>query len=872
MQKNLRIYFSLFSFPQIKTDDMRTLLTLFFLLTLLAAGKSQTTISDFLPEGTVCNKNIPDPEKYFGHIPGDRHLPWESIVAYARELDRISDRLVIEEYARTYENRPLIYMVFTSGKNHARMEQIKNLRAAYYSGAGNVKPEDIPVTVLLGYGVHGNESSASNSSVLTMYYLAAAEGSKIDSLLSNAIILVDPCLNPDGFSRHSSWVNMYQGRTDVADPNHRNFTEAWPGSRTNHYWFDLNRDYLFLVHPESRGRIQKFHEWTPDIVTDHHEMGANSTFFFQPGIPSRNNPLVPEENFRLTLAISEYHRRVFDKRSELYYSRESFDDYYIGKGSSYPDINGSVGILFEQAGYRGKVRETPHGLRTLAGAIKNQFDVSLSTLEAAIQMKNTLLQSRQDFFSDALNQAQEGTVKGYLIGEPSDPAMWKRFVDILMEHRVEVYAIKNDVSYKGTLFKAGSSAVVPLKQPQYRLVRSLFETVTHFKDSSFYDVSTWTLPLAFGITVSEITQERELNQWKADPVTLKETRVPFSEANPAAYAWLFRWNDYHAPAMLWAVQQAGLRTLVATREFRVQTSRGQDKFTHGTILIPAAGQKHRPDEIAAVLSRLSNRYTIEIHSVVSGWAVEGSDLGSNYFIPLTQPKIIMLTGETTNSRDAGELWHMFDQRYHIPVTLADITMMGSLNLNTYNTMILPGGSLQALKADYTEKIRDWVSDGGNLIATGDANQWLADHKFVSLKFKPQVSPDTSGTLLYADREARAALNLIAGVILQAEADITHPLGFGYSKTTIPVFKSGTRVAIPPSGQFTAPVRFSREPYLSGYLSQKNLERVSGAPVVTTFRSGNGRIINVMESFNFRGTWAITNKMFANAVFFGPAIR
>lgn len=851
---------------------MRTILTLLFLLTILTSAKSQTTIRDFLPEGTVCSKNIPDPESYFGHIPGDRHLPWESVVAYAHELERISDRVVIEEYARSHENRPLIYMVFTSRKNHGRLEEIKKLRADFLSPGSTVKPGDIPVVVLLGYGVHGNESSATNSSVLTMYYLAAAEGAKIDSLLSNAIILVDPCLNPDGFSRHSSWVNMYQGRTDVSDPNHRNFNEAWPGSRTNHYWFDLNRDYLFMVHPESRGRIQKFHEWAPNIVTDHHEMGANNTFFFQPGIPSRNNPLVPEENFRLTLAISEYHRRVLDKRSELYYSRESFDDYYIGKGSSYPDINGSVGILFEQAGYRGKVRETARGIKTLASAIKNQFDVSLSTLEAAMQMKNTLLQSRKDFFSDALNQAQEGTVKGYLIGEPSDPAIWNRFIDILLEHRVEVFTIKDDVSYKGNLFKAASSAVIPMKQPQYRLIRSLFETATQFRDSSFYDVSTWTLPLAFGITVSEITQERELNQWKAEPVTRKETKVTVPEAGSDAYAWLFRWNDYHAPALLWEVQQAGIRTLVATREFQVQTSRGPDKFTYGTILIPAAGQKPSAKEIAATLTRLSRRHEIEIHPVVSGWAEEGSDLGSNYFIPLTQPKIIMLTGETTNSRDAGELWHMFDQRYRIPVTLADISMMGSINLNTYNTMILPGGSLRALTPAHTEKIRSWVSDGGNLIATGDANQWLADQKFISLKFKPQIPPDTSGTVLYSDREARAALNLIAGVIMQAEADITHPLGFGYNKTTIPVFKSGTRVAVSPSGQFTSPVRFSEKPYLSGYLSQKNLERISGAPVVTTFRSGNGRIINVMESFNFRGTWAITNKMFANAVFFGPAIR
>lgn len=839
----------------------------------LSLSKASNPLTEFLPATVSYNQSIPDPASWFGFMPGDRHLSHDQVLAYAREIARLSERVVIEEYARSHENRPLVHLIFTSEENHRQLNSLKASHVNFSQPGTNQKPEDVPLVVLLGYGVHGNESSATNSSVLTMYYLAAGQGPSIDSLLRQTIILVDPCLNPDGFTRHSTWVNMHHGKTDISDPYARGFTEMWPGSRGNHYWFDLNRDYLFMVHPESRGRIQKFHEWKPNIVTDHHEMGANSTFFFQPGIPSRNNPLVPAKNYELTDKIAMFHRAKFDGRGELYYAEESFDDYYIGKGSSYPDINGSVGILFEQAGYRGKVRETIYGLKSLASAIKNQFDVTLSTLEAALRMKNELLQSQKDFYTEAKDIAQLNPVKGYIVGDNADPVRLNHFVDILLTHQIEVNQLAKEINHNGILFKPGKAVVVPLGQPQYRLVKSIFETVNSFTDSTFYDVSTWNLPMAFNLNYSPVYAIREIQQIAGNKLVSELTTEGKVNGNAESYAWLMKWDNYNAPAALWQLQQKGLLTMVASREFSILVEGKEEKFSYGTISIHSSGQKDfTPKELYDILQEVSGKWHVEFYGVSSGHTQSGIDLGSGSFVPLTQPNILVLAGESVNSREAGEIWHLFDQRLEIPATLTDITSIRNINLYNYSTLILPGGNMQRLSPQDAQKIKSWVSTGGTIISIGEASQWLANEEIAPLRFKRPVLADTGKVVPYVNRAEEAAIHAIAGAILRAEMDITHPLCYGYQSSDISIFKTGTRVAEMPSGAYTAPVKFAQKPWQSGYISEKNLSRIGGAPTVTVIRNGNGRVISFMESPNFRGIWLGTHKLFANAVFFGQVIR
>lgn len=844
--------------------------TISLFIVLLLNAIAQEPLSYYLPDDVTYNKNIPTPDEYFNQQLGEWHLTHDQILNYMNEIARVSGRAVIREYARSYENRPLVHVIFTSEQNQNKLEELKELHVNYSQPGKNIPLENVPLVVNLGYGVHGNESSATNSSVLTAYYLAAAQGEKIDRLLETTIILVDPCLNPDGFVRHSTWANMHQSFTDVTSPDSRQFREVWPGGRTNHYWFDLNRDLLLLVHPESRGRVAAFHKWKPNIVTDHHEMGANSTFFFQPGVPSRNNPLTPEENYRLTYEIARYHAELLDDIGSPYYMEEQFDDYYFGKGSSYPDVNASVGILFEQAGFRGRIRETSNGVKTLAFGIKNQFTVSLSTLEAAMNLKDELLQFQKDFYTEALELADKDAVKAYIFGDENNRQTTLKFVDLLQQHQIDVFPNEQELTIAGNTFRPGSSFVVPKKQPQYRLIKSMFEINTEFADSTFYDVSTWTFPYAFNLPFAQITSLRNFQF----PEKSAEPEKPEGKVvgGKSSLGYLFRWNEYATPEVLFKLQNEGLMTRVSTDEFAFIVNGKEEDFTYGTILVPAAGQEMDEEGIFNLVSKVAQQTGIDFYSLKTGLATRGIHIGSGSFVSLEKPEVLMLVGGSVSSRDAGEIWHLFDQQYNIPVTLADSDNLNNINLNRYNTLILPPGSYREINNAATEKIKRWTEEGGTLIAIKSAAAWATRNDMGKTQFKKSIEPDTTLQLNYAERSKEYSLNAIAGAIFNTEMDITHPLCYGYLKKELPVFKSGNSVAESLKTKYAEPVKFSNEPFLSGFVSEKNLERLKNSPVVSVQPVGGGKVITYHESMAFRGTWLGTNKLFMNSVFFGRIIR
>jgi hypothetical protein len=839
-------------------------------ISLVLNALAQEPLSYFLPDDVTYNKNVPTPEECFNQQMGQWHLTHDQVLNYMKEIASVSDRAVIREYPRSHENRPLVHLIFTSEQNQKKLDELKELHINYSQPGENITLENVPLVVNLGYGVHGNESSATNSSVLTAYYLAAAQGEKIDRLLESTIILVDPCLNPDGFVRHSTWANMHQSITDVTSPDSRQFREVWPGGRTNHYWFDLNRDYLLLVHPESRGRVAAFHEWKPNIVTDHHEMGANSTFFFQPGVPSRNNPLTPEENYRLTYEIAKYHAEFLDEIGSPYYMEEQFDDYYFGKGSSYPDVNSSVGILFEQAGFRGRIRETTNGVKTLAFGIKNQFTVSLSTLEAAMNLKEELLQFQKEFYTEALELADKDEVKAWIFGDENNRQTTLNFVDLLNQHQIQVYQNEQEYTSGGKTFKPGFSFIVPKKQPQYRLIKSIFEITTEFADSTFYDVSTWTFPFAFNLPFAKITPLRNVqlseNQAKTE---MPEGKV---FGGKSSLAYLFKWNEYATPEALFQLQNKGLMTKVATDEFTFLVDGKEENFTYGTILVPATGQEMDEEEIFSLVTSVAQQSGIDFYGLETGLASKGIHMGSGSFVSLEKPEVLMLIGGSVSSRDAGEIWHLFDQQYKIPVTLAEGDNLGSINLNRYNTLILPAGSYRELSNAASEKIKRWTEEGGTLITIKNAASWATRNDLGKIQFKKSIEPDTTLQLNYADRSKEYSMNAIAGAIFKTEMDITHPLCYGYLQRELPVFKSGNSVAESLKTKYAEPVKFSSEPFLSGFVSDKNLERLKNTPVVSVQSVGSGKVISYHESMTFRGIWLGTNKLFMNSVFFGKTIR
>ena len=831
---------------------------------------AQESMDYFLPEDVSYNEEIPTPEHYFKQQLGEWHLTHGQVLDYMNQIVRISDRAMVYEYARSYENKPLIHLVFTSKENHENLEELKKVHSKFSDPGENIPLEGVPLVVSLSYGVHGNESSATNSSVLTAYYLAAAQGEKIDKLLGNTIIIMDPCLNPDGFTRHTTWTNTYQSVLSNGDNNSEQFYEIWPKGRTNHYWFDLNRDYLPLINPESRGRVAKFHEWKPNIVTDHHESTRNITFFFQPGVPTRNNPLTPEYNYKLTTEIAKYHARSLDAIGSSYFSEEIFDDYYFGKGSSYPDINGSVGILFEQSAFRGRIRETYNGLLKLSLSIKNQFTVTLSTLDAAMDMRTELLNYQREFYRSALELGKESSTKAYVFGSETDRMKIQKFVKLLNQHQIDVFQNPQDLTINGVDFKGASSYIVPVEQSQYRLITSIFEEVTSFRDTTFYDVSTWTLPYAFNIPFARLTSLKNV-QVRKETVTSNPNEGEVVGGR-SRLGYIFRWTEYSAPDALFRLQEAGLMTKVATRDFSQEFEGNLERFMHGTILVNVNHQSLDEQQIWNLVSEIVRSTGVTMYGLETLDSPVGIDMGSPSLWRLKKPEAMMFIGNGTSSYDAGSLWHLLDQNYHIPVTLIRAERMRSLDLNDYTRIILPGGAFQEWNEDDVEKLKTWVSSGGVLIACNSATKWAAKNELGQVKFKDQVPSDSTRYLRYADRRKESAIHGIGGAIFRAKMDHTHPLCYGYEGMDVAVFKRGASVAESMGTKYAEPVTFTMDPYVSGWVSEENLERIKGAPVVSVQSIGKGKLISYYEYMNFRGFWYGTHKLFMNSFFFGDVIN
>ncbi|HSH44250.1 MAG TPA: M14 family metallopeptidase, partial [Longimicrobiales bacterium] len=476
--------------------------------TALGAQEIPIAIETPVLPGVTYDDAVPGPDDVLGYRIGERHTLPHEVVEYFRTVAESSPRVVLEEHARTYEGRRLVHAIVTSPENHARLDEIRRANQRLSDAPETVSDAELatmPAIAYLNYSIHGNEASGTEASLLTLHHLAAGQGAPVESVLDNVVVIINPMLNPDGRDRFADWANRNRGGVAVSDPQDREHREAWPGGRTNHYWFDLNRDWLPLVHPESRGRVSVYHEWRPQVLTDYHEMGSDNTYFFMPGHPGRTNPFTPDVNQELTAEMATYHARLLDGIGSLYYTAEGYDDFYYGKGSTFPDVQGTVGILFEQASSRALERDTDNGLLTYAFTIRNQYTASLSTLEAAVAMRERLLRYQRDYYATADDWADDHPVKGYVVSLDADRTRAQALAELLQSHRVTVHELARDVEADGQRFQAGRAYVVPVDQPQARLIASVMEPMHEFQDSIFYDVSTWTLPMAYGVQYAELT-------------------------------------------------------------------------------------------------------------------------------------------------------------------------------------------------------------------------------------------------------------------------------------------------------------------------------------------------------------------------------
>ncbi len=831
------------------------------LFSVITISQNQFELSYYLPQDITYNTDIPTPESIIGHKMGEWHTSHDKLVAYLKILASTSDRISIEERGKTFEGRPLLLLTITTPNNHANIENIRlnHLDLTEVNKSSRLKVEEMPVVVYLGYSIHGNEPSGANAGMVLAYYLAAAKGPEIESLLKNTIILLDPSLNPDGMQRFAYWANTNKSKHNNTDSNDREFHEVWPGGRTNHYWFDMNRDWLPVQLPESRARIETYRNWMPNILTDHHEMGSNSTFFFQPGIQSRVNPLTPVENQKLTKEIATYHAEALDKIGSLYFTEENFDDFYYGKGSTYPDINGGVGILFEQGSSRGHAQETVNGVITFPFTIKNQFTVSLSTLEAANKMRVKLLNYQRSFYKNVANKSQKDNVKAIIFGDEKDMAKTYHLAEILKRHKIKFHKPTSDLSLNGKNFKKEKSFIVPTNQKNYKLIKAMFNTQTKFADSLFYDVSAWTFPLAFNLDYASLKTTSEVGEIVEDLQLLKGIVTAKSSV-----AYLMEWHEYYTPKALNKLLQKGIRAKVGMKQFILNGV----KYDYGTILIPVQNQSINETALYNLLISVASSSNVTFTGIRTGLTQQGIDLGSNQFRLIKKPKVAMIIGNGVSSYDAGEIWHLFDQRYEMNITKLDEAYFNRVDVSKYTTIILPNSSLKLSDANL-KKLKTWVSSGGTIIGYKNAVKWLSTNKFINLEYVT-VKVDAKNISFEEKRDFSGA-QVIGGAIFETKIDRSHPINFGYKNDKLPLFRRTKIFIKQDSSSFNNPIKYTENPLLSGYISKQNLKVLKNTVPFQVKRMGKGRVMVFTDNTNFRAFWYGTNKLLMNAIFFGNSM-
>ncbi len=853
--------------------------TLFLTIALFHPRPASAQLDWFFPEGQSFDPAIPSPQAFLGYEIGDFHTRHDLIVDYLKELASLSDRATYQEIGRTYEHRPMPVLTVTAPSNHDRLEAIRQEHLARSTAAPGSDAGTGPAIAHLGFGVHGNETSSAEAALLIAYWLVAGTTSEVEGYLTNGVFHIEPSLNPDGRDRHTHWANMHRAQPFVSDPLDREHNEGWPGGRTNHYWFDLNRDWLPLVNPESKARIDFHHSWRPHLVTDYHEMGTSSTYFFEPSEPIGSwNPLLPEELYtEITVDFADYWAEALDEIGSLYFTKEIYDNSYPGYGSTYPNFLGGLGLVFEQASARGHVQDSRHhGQLTFGFAIRNHLRTAMATVRALVDQKDRMADYQRRYFATALNDSDAYGVAGWVFGDAHDHAKNRAFIDLLLRHRIEVHELAQSRTVDGVTFEPGAAWVVPSRQTFHHLARSVFERTEpeSFADSVFYDASAWTVSLAYGMPDGELRGALP----SGDPLT-QPPAAGSSLVDRSSVAYLLDWRDSGAMRALQTLQAAGVRAEFTMAPFTGRTTRGEVEFARGSVSMPVSIQEISADSLLAAVGGAAREAGVLIHAATTGYSAAGVDLGSRNFRPVRTPRVLMPIGDGLSGYEVGQVWHFLDQQVRMPITKVDVTDIGRVTWSDYDVLILVSGNLSFLAGERLETLEAWIRGGGTLIASRQAAAWAARNGLTPNILAPGVGRPVSeeepaegrGRRDYADAAGDGA-QAIGGSIWQADLDLTHPLGFGYTRRFLPVWRDHALFFEPSANEYsTVAALVEGDAHLSGYISGPNRERLAGSPSVMADRLGRGTVVLLVDNPNFRGYWRGTQRLLMNAIWFGGEV-
>lgn len=857
-----------------------TLIFLLGLFSITANAQVSEAIDRFQFDSNVSyDPSIPSPKEFLGYELGEEYTFHHQVMAYFEKLAEVSNKITFHEYARTYENRSLNYALITSDQNHNKLDEIKEQNFKIANSPSEVRIGSEPVVVWMSYNVHGNEPSSSEAAMQTAYRLVAATDSETQSMLENSVVIIDPMINPDGRDRYVYWYKSSQANvlnTNAEDLEH---DEIWPGGRTNHYWFDLNRDWVWLVHPESEGRIKVYQEWMPQVHIDFHEQGFNNNYFTMPGTTPRNHEL-PEEYENWADVFGRGAIEEFDKAQVNFETRERFDFFYPGYGSSYPSIMGGIGMLAEQGGHSrgGRAVETNDGyILTLRQRVFDHYKNGISIVKTSVNYRNELL----NYFKNARSQSkQKGNTKAYILPNNSNDYTYD-VVNLMLKQGVEVeqasknFTVKNAFNYwdgksNSRAFEEGDF-IIKTDQPAHLFINTLFRRQLDIKDSVMYDMSTWSVPLAYNLDAAWTTSNIGVSTSKVETEFVYPNGLMNSNAS---YAYALDWEQRHAPKALAKLWEHGYKVRSAQKGF----TKDGVSFSRGSLVVLLGRNKHKESSIHQDMKLIAEETDVKISGFNTGRMDEGSDLGSPSMRPIEEPKVGLMMDSGFNSYTAGQIWYLFDQWTEFGISRIRSGSFNNVDLADYDVLIMPGGF--GLNGTFNEsartELKNWVRNGGTLVGTEGAATWFTKDQseltpaelFKKEEEDKEKKIDPAAYTMYKDREDSSGLRRIPGSAFKGIIDNSHPLAFGM-KDKLYSLKFTTN-GLNPNTAFSTVGYYAKEDVLaSGYSSSENKKNAEGMTFAAVHNMGRGKVVFLLDNTQYRMFWVGPARMMQNAVMLMP---
>ncbi|HET8735434.1 MAG TPA: M14 family metallopeptidase [Pricia sp.] len=800
-------------------------------------------------------QDLKSPSEFLGYELGTQFTRHHQVVDYYRYLaEAASDRVQLEEYGQTYERRPLLLAYISSSENMADLENIRKAHIATTEGKGN----PTKAIVWLSYNVHGNESVSTEASMLTVYDLLTRKR----EYLKNTVVLIDPCVNPDGRERYVNWYQQYKNTPNNLDPNSKEHHEPWLNGRTNHYMFDLNRDWAWLTQVESQHRIKIFNQWLPHVHVDFHEQGVDAPYYFAPAAEPLHEVITDfQREFQVT--VGKNHAKYFDANGWFYFTKEIFDLLYPSYGDTYPTYNGSIGMTYEQggSGRAGLAIETGTGdTLTLKDRIAHHYTTGLSTVEISSQHAERLNAEFKKFYRN-----EEYKYKSYVLSGDRDKI--DALTHLLDQHEIE-YGWGKDGSVKGFRYGTGEngsqatsskSLVIPTGQKKGTLVKVLFEPFTKLSDSLTYDITAWSLPYAYGLDAVASESKVEAALPENDRSENASKSFPLSKE---AYAFLTDWNSFNDARFLAELLKGDIRVRTALKPFAMD---GTD-YDRGSLIIARSDNDHRPDFLKN-LADIASKYHKTLNPTSTGFVEEGKDFGSNWVEVVHGAKVALVAGEPTSSLGFGEIWHFFEQQLKYPVTVIDTEYIEEVDLSEYQVMILPDGDgyKDFMDEEKKKNLTEWVSNGGKLIAMGGALKGLAGENGFGIEAIETEKDSTVTLQTFEETEREQMKNAITGAIFKTRVDRTHPLAFGYDDTYFTLKLGDAAYSYLDKGTVVRLEEKDTRP-VSGFAGSEARKKMGDTLIFGVEEHGDGQVIYMVDNPLFRGFWENGKLFFANALF------